>query len=72
MTPREAVVELEKAIAAAIVRYEKECPSGICIGIFIDRQPDGFKVKPRLKTRALVCDAPKQERQPQRSNQSAS
>ncbi len=73
MTPREAVVELEQAIAAAIVRYEKACPSGICIGIFIDRQSDGFKVKPRLKTRpALVCDAPGQERQPQRSNQSAS
>jgi hypothetical protein len=51
MTPREAVIELEQAIGQAIVRYERAVPSGICIGIFIDRQPDGFKVKPRLKTR---------------------
>lgn len=51
MTPREAVIELEQSVAQAIVRYEKAVPNGICIGIFIDRFVDGFKVKPRLKTR---------------------
>jgi hypothetical protein len=54
VTPREAVIELERAIAQAIVKYEIAVPSGICIGIFVDRQADGFKVKPRLKTRPAL------------------
>ncbi len=57
MTPREAVIELEQAVAQAIVRYERAVPGGICIGIFVDREPDGFKIKPRLKTRPQTAAA---------------
>jgi hypothetical protein len=66
MTPREAAIELEQAIAAAIVRYERAVPGGLCIGIFIDRVSDGFKVKPRLKTRQTPAGLPaKGEAQPE-------
>jgi hypothetical protein len=57
MTPREAAIELEHAIAQAIVSYERAVPGGICIGIFVDRDADGFKVKPRLKTRQTPAGA---------------
>lgn len=66
MTPREAVIELERAIAQAIVRYEQAVPGGICIGVFVDREPDGFKVKPRLKTRQIPCQRADNASEPRR------
>ena len=53
MTPQQAAIELEHAIAQAIVKYEKEVP-GICVGVYVDRFADGFKVKPRLKMKGPV------------------
>lgn len=50
MTPKEAAIELEKDVRLAIERYEKAAPGGVCVGIFVDRVPGGFKVKPRLRS----------------------
>ena len=58
MSPQQAAIELEYAIAQAIARYEREAPGGICIGVYVDRSPDGFKVKPRLKMKGPIATAP--------------